>query len=325
LSDHILNCAESWYNSDNHKIDTGPFVIVCQSSGYGKTKSLYEFASRHITLFTCMRNSNTNGYPSRSYTADILNNAITQGTTINFLISYIQTTLDFIDEMREKKQFKNKNEQDFASSFRFCQQWVNCDENGLLKSLQYEFIEALNKNISNININKSNLNEKINDLRMKISTTLKFDGKTVSALTFVIDEAHYLIEKTEIDSRSQFRHLRQCIRTHLTDIKIVFVLTSTCSSIFDFHVGKNNLSPSDRISEKKAYPPFCELNLCNQLRPDDYEAKLINYCQVKNRSDLYDFIYDRDPFETIFYYGRPLWASYLQAIKKEKKIQDLIL
>jgi hypothetical protein len=295
---HIQTLVSTWVGSSSL---TAPIFVLCNSSGYGKTKILFEYASEHVTLFICLRRPGTNGYPARSITADLLTEAIRSNKTQQFLKIYVITAIELINEIKKLKP-ELKRECDYALEFRNYQQWINSHE----PEKTQKFIELLKQNL---------INDKI-DERFKNTSSFVFQSKKCD-LTVVIDEAHFLNNEVLSDNRSFYRHFRQATREAFTGYNIAFVLTSTCSSIFDFHIGNQNLTESDRTTSNRVFPPFCELYLCNQIKPIEYEATLTNYCDLNNKKGFYDFVHRRDPFSTFFFYGRPLWASYLQQIKLE--------
>ncbi len=55
LDRYVMTCVERWLNREELYAPVG---VVCQSSGYGKTKLLYELARRHVTVFMCARRGN---------------------------------------------------------------------------------------------------------------------------------------------------------------------------------------------------------------------------------------------------------------------------
>ena len=79
---HIQDCAIQW---KREKI-FAPITIICQSSGYGKTKSLFEYSTEHITLFICIRNLNDNGYPGRSAIAENFKNTNLGFTNLRLML-----------------------------------------------------------------------------------------------------------------------------------------------------------------------------------------------------------------------------------------------
>ena len=333
LSEHIKDCSIQWIQSNIF----APITIICQSSGYGKTKSLFEYSKEHITLFICIRNFNDNGYPGRSAIADNLINSIKDGCVDYFLGKYVLTALQFIEQIIKQltsakqltiaKQSTRANKpkmREIALEFQNCQPWIyqpKNNDNVLIDKFYNEF----NKDCSTANNNFTI------DVKKQLNTHFKKD----SPLTVVIDEAHVLTElqkeirtNVEEDSVTYFRILRRSIIELFRDSPIVFVMTSTYTSIGDFNIGRNYLTISSRTTKKQNHKPFCQLVHCNALKSTVYEEQLETFYRMKAKAKkgLFKFLINRDPRNTIFLYGRPLWGSMYNAMNANQSAapQDLV-
>ena len=118
-SNHIIGCNKEWLKRSIY----APIVVICQSSGYGKTRFLYEFAKEHLTVFICLRGSHESGYPPRSKTANEFMASLRENKVEYFLIAFIQTSLEVYDALTKDKPDLNKKE--IANEFRKCQPWLS--------------------------------------------------------------------------------------------------------------------------------------------------------------------------------------------------------
>lgn len=310
---HIQDCAIQW---KREKI-FAPITIICQSSGYGKTKSLFEYSTEHITLFICIRNPNENGYPGRSAIADALIQSIKDDCVNSFLAKYVLTALKLIKQIKnDPTKTKTSN---IASEFQKYQPWIYQPEIDAIDTFYNEFKQdcsASNENFTNDEVKKQ-MNAVFNE---------------ESFLTVVIDEAHILTESekktpTNVNEESitYFRILRRSIIELFQKCPIVFVMTSTYTSLADFNIGRNYLTISSRKTKKPNHKPFCELIHCNALKSTEYENKLEAFNKSTQKNGLFDFIKNRDPTKTFFLYGRPLWGSMYNAMYKNPNapLQDV--
>ena len=60
------------YEYDTTKDYYAPYTTLIQASGTGKSKLLKNFADSRMTVYCCLRESKSSGYPSRSHIANIL-------------------------------------------------------------------------------------------------------------------------------------------------------------------------------------------------------------------------------------------------------------
>ena len=98
-------------------------------------------------------------------------------------------------------------------------------------------------------------------------------------------------------------------------------MTSTNTSIIDFNLNEYQITNSQRAYKLDNYPPFCKLVFCDQLKSREYEENFKKAFQTEN--NLLNFIIQRNPVDTIFYYGRPLWCSINTANNHHTR-QDIV-
>jgi len=60
------------YEYETTKDYYAPYATLIQASGTGKSKLLKNFAENRMTVYCCLRESKSSGYPSRSHIANIL-------------------------------------------------------------------------------------------------------------------------------------------------------------------------------------------------------------------------------------------------------------
>jgi hypothetical protein len=94
---------------------------VFQSSGYGKTKLVYEMAKKHPTIFICLRDIGDSGYPLRSYRTTQFKTYLTDGSANNLVSSMVNEALDTISSIKE--EINPANEGELALEFMKTQPW----------------------------------------------------------------------------------------------------------------------------------------------------------------------------------------------------------
>lgn len=81
-----------------------PIGILAQSSGYGQTRSLYEYAKKRVTVYLCLGSrSREESFPHRSHLANSLESAFLDEDGKPFLLALIQSTLDELRIIEQKR------------------------------------------------------------------------------------------------------------------------------------------------------------------------------------------------------------------------------
>ncbi len=57
FSEYLENNVDNWMTNNY-----GPIASICQSSGTGKSKCMFEFAKTHFCIFICARNAENGNY-----------------------------------------------------------------------------------------------------------------------------------------------------------------------------------------------------------------------------------------------------------------------
>ena len=104
-----------------------PIGILAQSSGYGKTRSLYEHAKKHVTVYICCRSADSiaESYPNRSILAYYLEKSFQAPEYSNkgelFLAALARSTLDELKKIEKKSNHKEA----IAIEFMKSQPWLD--------------------------------------------------------------------------------------------------------------------------------------------------------------------------------------------------------
>lgn len=140
-----------------------------------------------------------------------------------------------------------------------------------------------------------------------------------------LDEASSLLNlsQTKLEGREEhltkFRLLRRIASKLFRNMSILFVISSTNSHLGEFVSNKFTMTESERpyfASDKYISSPFYKILFIDALVPITYFNNL--------KSNLYVNITNRDPFEGLFYHGRPLWGALIESNKKENKVDHAI-
>ena len=119
LQRHIKRCLIEWRLREIYV----PIVVICQSSGYGKSKSIFEYAATNITSFICLRNEKHDGYPPRSSLAQSFIKYLEKNLIEAFLLALVETSLEFYDLIFEDNP--NKSQETIALEYRKYQPWLS--------------------------------------------------------------------------------------------------------------------------------------------------------------------------------------------------------
>lgn len=145
------------------------------------------------------------------------------------------------------------------------------------------------------------------------------DFKAIMAkypLIIVIDEAHFLFE-TYGNNRSPFQLIRKALREYFEGFQIAIVLVSTNCCIGKYELSPYKYSSSLRDPNTNAMIPFTRLTSTDCMASEYfaeldkvYSNNLDNKTPESKNPLLYQWVLTRNPLETFFRLGRPLWASY---------------
>lgn len=127
LTKYINDCSENWIGNRTFS----PIGIVAQSSGYGKTRSLYEYAKQNVTVFICLRPKRTpyqpESYPNRSQLADYMEQAFETDKRKgkSFLAALLWSTLAELKSIEEQPNGQTLDQKSIATAFMKSQPWLD--------------------------------------------------------------------------------------------------------------------------------------------------------------------------------------------------------
>lgn len=284
---------------DNQNL-LAPIGSIVQSCGHGKTRTMAEFAKKHITVFMCLR-KHEDGYPKRSELSDLFESCLKNLELANkFFVALIKTVHSVIS------QLNTTNEVKAAEEFFEYQSWRN-DSNEKSKSFVKKVEQFLNIETA------SKLSNYLVTAREETRTII---NQLPNQRIFIfIDEARYLVEEfTEGTGIVKFCIMRRAIRNLFVQIKIAVILADTQRQLSHFVHSGSDLVTSDR-NKFYLYKPFCEILYVNSIKavPEDSAkdgALVRNYnaFMKTNRID-YGYLLNIKPRHTSFLLGRPLWVT----------------
>ncbi|GBB88042.1 hypothetical protein RclHR1_14590004 [Rhizophagus clarus] len=242
----------TWKSDANHRV---PYSTIFQSSGYGKSRLVKEVARGIPTIYLCLRDVRSTGYPLRtSMGANLFERVledIKEGEEWRFLY-ILQIAIQCFKE--ELAECDNNCEKLWNSQMDtiFCERvWGNIQR----KSENW-------RNIYNYEVNNS--------------ADFIFDNDS-SSVTFLlcVDEASTLISSTS--KTSPFRLLRRALRKIKWNGFFVLLL-DTLSKISNFAPPKS-IDPSSRDTSElplKLFYPYFRLTTMDVFASNNYEDEYWN-------------------------------------------------
>lgn len=320
LRDTINQAATNW--ATNHLKGTfAPFVTICQSSGYGKSRTIKEIAREQNSVFLCLRQDK--GVPNRSPLASSFIDAMNELTSATKMVySLVHCTVKAIEAYKKNNPKATKKE---TAEYLFMHQpWDyfgdEITDASLMKKYRsfqnevYEYFTSLKEPIDQA---YSLPEEWANYFHQGGSTLVIFlddagslledsntssDRPETSDDNFEYDQRQTLRPSNNRNRMSRFRILRRAAQQRLQGIRVVFVLTDTGMPLSEFELEKFTKSIVPLVKLNK---PFYSFSYIDQLA-----SRYLD--EFKQNSDLYGHLKSRDPFQTVFLLGRPLWPSLLQ-------------
>ncbi|CAG8464774.1 6655_t:CDS:2 [Diversispora eburnea] len=261
---------KTWNNNTNHYV---PYTTIFQSSGYGKSRLIKEVAKQIPTIYLCLRDITSTGYPPRtSAGADLferVNKDLKEGEEWRFLY-ILQAIIECFNEELITCGCNTQKFWDKQMDASFCEKvWTK--------------IQGRSKNWRNI------LESEVNN---KCDFITKNNPSDNVRFLFCIDEARALISPSKGHNISPYRLFRRALRKVKWN-GFFTLLLGTLSRISNF-VPPKSLDPSHRdiddLSLELFYPYF-RLTTMDALHKNNSEDEHINLAK----------------------YGRPLYMSYLQS------------
>ncbi|PKC56318.1 hypothetical protein RhiirA1_429196 [Rhizophagus irregularis] len=264
---------KAWKRNINNYV---PYSTIFQSSGYGKSRLIKETAKTIPTIYICLRDPRSTGYPPRtSVGADLFERVLgdlKEEEEWKFLYVLQNAILCFKEELKNSTSEELWNNQMDAS---FCERiWTDIQK----KSETW-------RNISFDAINSSN-------------NLISDDNTDDVHLLFCIDEARTLLSQDNYKKISLFRFFRRALR-HITWNGFFVMFLDTLSRISNFAPPKS-ADPSGRDDSNlplKLFYPYFRLTTMDILKSDDNEYN------------------EHNEYFNLAKFGRPLYFSYLQSCK----------
>jgi hypothetical protein len=303
FQNHLKKCTNTWIRNEAY----APILPICQSSGHGKTRCLKETSKIFISNFVCLRAMDTIGVPGRSKLADSFISSMNDvKSAIDFFYSYSLAALQTVSDIKTRLNLNNRDlkasDLERVSTVYFeYQPWLYYKERNLEYEKYDQFIQTLNEDLKVKDRDQGPYNAILIE---KFETIMRNE-----TLFFFIDEAKILLEASEESSGeeqlSRFRVMRRAIRFLFENIRVMFILTDTNTKIANFISTKYTISASEKSGlPTQSLDPYFKILFTDLLVPSNYMTQL--------RNPTYKFLLERDPYQTVFHFGRPLWSSFLK-------------
>lgn len=281
-----LNRKHKTWKSNNHYI---PYSTIFQSSGYGKSRLIKEMAKDIPTIYICLRDAKSTGYPLRTNVgADLFERVLgnlKEGEEWRFLYVLQHAIQYFQEELEEIKSSCNSNINE--------ELWNRQMNTGFCNKVWTE-IQKRSEDWQNIDYS---------DVNSSVDFITKENSNDDVCFLLCIDEARVLISPTNRCNITPFRLFRRALRKIQWN-GFFALLLDTLSRISNFAPPKL-IDPSGRdttdLSFELFYPYF----------------RLTTMDIFVDSNNNYD-----DEYRNLAKYGRPLYMSYLQSCADDPQAVD---
>lgn len=213
-----------------------PYLAVCQSSGYGKTRMALELRNEgFFVAYGCFRAAGTEGLPSRSAVlADMLMTCTTEQKVVEMLTRWTQCMMKWALEQR-------------ATGTSLAQ----------LSTAWYDYLGTINYQLDIATADGvGGLDRVLREWYERVATA--FGQGPAPTLVFVFDEARSLLTEywsaRENCTMNVFRLIRRVLRNMTTPVFALFM--DTTSSVTRFAPSRTR-DPSQRgFKESLMFPPY---------------------------------------------------------------------
>ncbi|CAG8744728.1 17293_t:CDS:2, partial [Dentiscutata heterogama] len=282
----IDKCLDEYNTIGNYYY--APYTTLIQASGVGKSKLLINVAEEIMSVYCCLRKSESSGYPPRSDIAKMLikefnNEQDAKTTYLAYICACFQKMQDFSGD---------------------CKKWLDEHTNKNLQGNFWRDVENRMKNIKDHLMTCSTDSETtdlVEKYLVKKNTVIKREGPV--KYLFAFDEASTLVGNKDgsknVGKISPFYYIRRALILLPKGAGIFAVFTDTHSNISTFSPAYY-LDPSKRVAEEKfkLFAPFYLLDTTDMN---------VNLREVKTLKE------SEDP-RHFFQYGRPLWGMESERI-----------
>lgn len=284
------------------------FFAIVQSSGYGKSRMIFEAAKHGLNTIYSNVSTTSAGYPKcTTGLLDFLTNINSVPHLQLFLCITYKIAHGHITKNDRAAKFLPLNSfqgTDFTFSF-FWSKVINeflcitdskaVTQNNITEFQAYKFFRGQQQSFGDYSLSKKRVDNKENGY-------IKLSDRTLllPELLLVFDEARSLLKD---DEKSVFRNLRRALKG-LGSRNMVLVFMDTLTSVTNFSPAPV-FDSSARYTEtaKMLLPPFYEILT--------YDA-LFDYCPLN--------LANEDEYFEFFKQGRPLWGALL----KEPLFRELL-
>ena len=167
-----------------------PLLILCQSSGHGKSRCMKEFSKSHLSIYISLGDRKKDIYPRTSNISELLLNSLENiDSAHSFFYNLVEKSLDLIFKIK----LKNNSELLLVNEFN-SYQYLYIDQTDNQSKNENFFNEMTSQNV-----------EKIDAVEMNRRIRLKYNTNSFTEPLFIFfDEANLLLDKSnEIDQNDQ--------------------------------------------------------------------------------------------------------------------------
>jgi hypothetical protein len=316
---YLKKCVEQWTDRRSSSL-YAPIATGLQSSGHGKTKTMYHFAKSNFVVYVCLRDEESFGIPITSPISEIFLDYMRgrENATV-FLFNLIKASLEKIKEINE-----NDNVHDKYQEFNKYQPWlinhkqsnplVNQMTESILSGLpsheksQTTEVEGLHEYYRNSGLNQNNT-----PLFIFLDDACSLQENSFQRTCFKSANGSNILSKFNIMLLAVIRLCKY--------LPIVFFLADSNDKFAEIFSEELEITSSSRHVPigphgRTVYHSFYKFLYTDEFAPEQYKSSL------RDPKKLYTTILNRNPKENLFLFGRPLWSHVTEPLElaKEKLI-----
>ncbi|CAF1114051.1 unnamed protein product, partial [Brachionus calyciflorus] len=121
LSNELKNMIDKY----KHNSYYGPFSVICQSNGFGKSRVCASLTENNFyVVFCCLRPKESTGYPKRSILAEKLTS---KNTDLKYFRCYFSLFIELLNKTEDdcKQFFEKYDQQENTSSSKHLEELIN--------------------------------------------------------------------------------------------------------------------------------------------------------------------------------------------------------
>lgn len=329
FENYMNNCVSEWIDGNIY----APIGFLVQSSGMGKTRYMKEFAEKNWCLSICLRNSDKIGFPKRSKNADAFETAMDdlKHATI-FMISMMRVLFEYIGRIVDKYGKCKKCGQNLSVQDLVCKElakfhpWSLKKDDSLFDSIVNNYNSCLENEKASLDSDDFlrqqdiKMKEIFNDFRNKYPMT------EIRPIYFLIDEASALLQNESSAPKSnlgKISPMRRALKCVFENLKVAFLLADSqnCNrfeSRVAFRLSDDDYDdssyPKTTTRSRPIYDEFFRVihfdisSYSTQFQT--YKGEIEQFARKRSFNNQ-TFLTQRDPYTSLYFYGRPLWGSLL--------------